>query len=637
MNETDTLPRLPSWTRILTIVIGFFAVCFLVYGTSLGNRFVAWDDNYVISFNPVVRGFTWDHLVKTFTTFVDPELYNPLTFISYQFDYTLGGLSPFIFHLDNLILHIISALLVSWLLYLLSKKSWIAIVGGLLFAVHPLNVEAVAWASARKDTLSTVFFFASIIAYVYHRYGDRKKLFYALSLVAFLCGLMSKVMVLTLPFVLILIDIYQQRTWSWNMILEKIPYVALSAIFGVVAIVGKQTAVSQTSLVDTVLMGCKSTVFYLQKLVWPTELVVIYPYINPVSIQSPDFYIPAIIVAVLIVIALACWKKSRVVTFGIAFYLLTLIPTFLNFSKGGEFYFASDRYAYVPQVGLILLTLTLIDRFIIQRKRNKHVMTMTYAASGIIIAILGVLAYAQSLTWKNSETLFVQTLKHYPDAVAARINLGLIYRESGYPEKAMPLFEEALKLRPYNALVVTNIGATLDKQGKTEEAIAQYMKAMRLEPKQPDAYFALGMVYERQGSLDQAFALYEKVREMSPKYVGVYNNLGSVYVQRNNFEKAAEMYRTAIDIDPFYADAHFNLAYVSEKLGQPEIAAQEYETTLELEGEKLEILQTLTGIYASQNKTAETVRTVKRMLAVDPTNAFATQFYDALKQSGLAQ
>lgn len=639
MDESRRLPELPSRSTILWIVGGFFALCFIVYGASLSNRFVAWDDNYVINFNPVVRGFSVDHLVKTFTTFVDPELYNPLTFISYQLDYTIGGLKPFIFHFTNLLLHTLNAILVAWFLYVLSKRGWLSIVAAILFAVHPLNVEAVAWASARKDVLSTFFFFATLISYLYYKeQTHRSKLMYAISLAAFLLGLLSKVMVLTIPVILLMIDYLQHRKWSTKPIIEKIPYFALSGIFGIIAIIGKQAAANQATILETILMGAKSTVFYLEKFFVPIRLAVIYPYTKQITISSPDFFIPVLLVVLLIALAVFSYvKKWRFATFGLCFYLLTLVPTFLNFAKGGEFYFASDRYAYVPQIGLLLIIIVLLHAFFESQSRKKNIIRTASSLIALIIGLLAVLSYKQSLVWKNSETLFVQTLKYYPDAVAASINLGLVYRESGFPEKAMPLFQDALKIRPNNALLIANIGATLDKQGKTEEAIKQYEKAIAMEPKQPDSYYALGMVYERQGKIDEAFALYEKVREMNPQYVGVYNNLGSVYVQKNDLEKAREMYEKAISIDPYYSDAHFNLAYVSEKLGDSATAAKEYETTLELEGEKIEILQTLTGIYAQQNMSEETVRTVKRMLAVDPTNDFATKLYNALKQSGLLQ
>lgn len=631
MTTHSVLPALPSRSILWKMIAGFFLLTFLVYGASLANRFVAWDDNYVIDFNPVVRGFTWDHLQKTFTTFVDPELYNPLTFISYQLDYTLGGLHPFIFHFTNLFLHTFNALFVAWLLFLLSKKKWIGLMGGILFAIHPLNTEAVAWASARKDTLSTFFFLLSLIAYLYHQEKDADRKWYGWSLVAFVCGLLSKVMVLTLPGVLLLIDYLQERKFTLRLVLEKIPYVVLSGIFGIIAIFGKKNIVSTTSPLDTLLMAAKSTFFYIEKLIWPTHLSVIYPYTKDIGIGSPDFLLPMLAVAIMGGIAVFFYTKKRTITFGILFYLLTLIPTFLNFAKGGEFYFASDRYAYIPQIGLIFLVLTLVDTFS-SSHRKQHFFINGIAV--IVVCIFSALTLLQSLRWHDSQTLFLQTLRYYPDAVVARINLGLVYRESGLLDKAMEQFIFAEKLRPKNGLIQTNIGATYQKEGRTDDAIAAFKKAIELEPQKPDGYLSLGMAYEAQGKVDEAFALYQKVLTINDGFVGIYNNLGSIYVQKNDLPSAEKMYLKAVDIDPYYPDAHFNLAVVYGKENRFDDAAREYETTLDLEGEKIDILQTLVGIYAEQNKTKETVRTLERMLAVDPANAFAKKFMDTLNAHG---
>jgi|CXWL01.1.fsa_nt_gi Flp pilus assembly protein TadD len=631
MTET-LLPDLPSKKTTAFIIAGFFVLTFLVYGASLGNRFVAWDDNYVINFNPVVRGFTWEHLVKAFTTFVDPELYNPVTFVSYQLDYTIGGLKPFIFHFHNLVLHTLNAILVTWFLFILSKKKWIAIVCGLIFAIHPLNTEAVAWASARKDTLSTFFFLLSLIGYLYsNNTSHRSRLHYALSLLAFTLGLLSKVMIITLPIVLLLIDYLKKRTWSKNISLEKIPYVVLSGIFGAVALFGKQSVVAESTALQKMLMACKSTIFYLEKLLWPTKLSVIYPYTKTIELFSSDFFIPVLLVFLLLAAAWTFRNRMREVTFGLHFFCLTLSPTFLNFAKGGEFYFASDRYAYIPQIGILFLIAS-VAHSMMATARKKRIAAI---GCSVLLLIFSVAAYRQSLTWRDTETLFLQTLSHYPDAVAARINLGLVYRESGLPVRAMEQFTKALEIRPNNALVHTNIGATHEKMGKLKEAIAEYEKAIELEPKKPDAYFALGMMQERAGNLEAAFTLYEKVRGLNPGYVGVYNNLGSIYVQRKDYVTAASMYQKAIDIDPYYADAHFNLAFVLEKLGNIDDAEKEYETTLELEGEKIDILRTLVGLYAMQNKRPETIRTLERMLKLNSTDEFALKFMESLNQHNL--
>lgn len=625
-----------SRSQIAGTIIGFFLLTFAVYGLSLGNNFVAWDDNYLIVSNPIIKGFSWSHIVSAFTSY-DPELYDPLIFLVYQFNYTVAGLNPFMFHFTNLVLHTLNALGVCWLLFLLTKKKWAGIIAGLLFAVHPLNTEAVSWSAATKDVLSTFFFLASAISYLYYRdESTNKKRQYTVSIVTFLLGLLSKVMVLTLPLVLLLIDIRDRRPWSWKMLIEKIPYFALSWIFGVIALFGKQDVVTESTLFEKILMACKSTMFYIGSYIAPVHLTVLYPYSKPITIASPDFLIPVSLLAGLFAVILLSWNKMRDISIGLLLYGITLMPTFFNFAKGGYFYVASDRYAYVPQIGLLLILLFLIDRFIIQ-SRVRHSREYVFIGSGIIVTILAALSFQQSLIWKNTETLFLQTLKYYPNAMAARLNLGYVYRESSMYEKALEQFNTVIEKEPTNGLAYANKGVVYQKQGKIDDAIAMFKKGIEVSPKERDLYMSLGLLYEKEDKLDDALANYQKAQEVSPNYAPVYNNLGSIYVQKNDLSRALESYKKAIEINPYYADAHFNLAYIYAKQGDADAAEREYETTLAIEGDSVETLHTLAGLYAEQNKTAETIKTLQRILQIDPTNEFATKLMAALRQHGLVQ
>ncbi|UPA23086.1 tetratricopeptide repeat protein [Candidatus Peribacteria bacterium] len=619
-----------SRSQIIGTILGFFFVTFAIYGLSLGNNFVAWDDNYLIISNAIIKGFSWEHTVSAFTSF-DPELYDPLIFLVYQFNYMIGGIDPFMYHFTNLVLHTLNALGVCVVLSMLTKKRWIGILGGLVFAVHPLNTEAVSWASALKDVLSTFFFLASLIVYLqYRKNGDRKWMLYAVSIILFLLGLLSKVMVLTLPAVLILMDLYENRQWSKRMIHEKIPYAVLSIIFGIVALLGKQDIVTQSTIVEKMLMAAKSTIFYVWSYLWPDRLSVLYPYSKPIILASPDFFVPVLLVTAMIGIMILTFKKARPISVGIAFYLITLFPTFFNFAKGNYFYVASDRYAYIPQIGLLLALFFVVDR-LLERQTARYRQEYIYTGVGIILLILSVLAMRQSLVWKNTETLFLQTLKYHPDAQAARLNLGYVYRESKMYDKALEQFDIVLRREPDSALAFANMGLVYEKQGRIDDAISVYQQGISAKPRERDSYMSLGMLYERLEKLDEALALYIKVTEINPVYAPVYANMGSVYVQKNDLTAAQAAYEKAVSINPHYADAHFNLAYIHTKNGRLAEAAAEYETTLAIEGDTIETLQTLTGIYAEQNKVDDTVRTLQRILAIDPANTFATQLLQAIE------
>ncbi len=645
-DASSYLPALPKRSILTSIIAGFFALTFIVYGASLGNAFVAWDDDYLIVSNALIRGFSWQHIKDAFTSF-DPELYDPLTMLSYMLDYSISGKSAWMFHFTNLVLHTLNALGVAWLIALLSRKKYIGIVAGLLFAIHPLNVEAVAWAAARKDVLSTFFFLGSVIAYVYWQSRKQRAtrneptsnkgsyfLYYA-SLLLFFLGLLSKVMVLTLPVVLLLIDYLHERKWSLKVITEKIPYFLLSIIFGIVALFAKRGAVAESTPLQKILMACKSTVYYIEKLIWPSDLSVLYPYSKPITLTSPDFLIPIFVIFVIIVF-LVILRRYRAITFGILFYLLTLSPTFLNFAKGGKFYFASDRYTYIPQIGLLFLLLVLVDLWL--QKNPKSIVKQSSILGFIgILGLFGFLTYKQSLTWKNTETLFLHTFQYYPDAVQARINLGFVYRESNLINKALDQFNEVLRIDPHFALAYTNIGVIYEKQGRNDEAMAEYKKGIAADKSRTDSYLSLGMLYEKLGRNDEAFEMYQTVQKMNPNFAGIYNNLGSIYVQKEDWKNAEDSYKKGIAINPYYSDAHFNLAYVYTKTNRPSLAVDEYVTTLKLEGDKIATLQLLATIYAEENKAAETIGILKRMLVLEPTNEFATKLLDALREHGIGE
>lgn len=662
MEQQASLPELPPRRTILWIVALFFVATFLAYFWPLTHSiFVAWDDTYLIYFNPVVKSFSWKTLHDAFTSY-DPELYIPLTFLSYQLDYFIGGLNPVIFHLDNLVLHTVNAMLVSWLLYLLlgiegkkesegiEGKFWslqslrspqslqsLALLGGFLFALHPLHTEAVAWASARKDVLSTLFFLLSFIGYMYYR-SDNSKKSYLLSLIAFVLGLLAKVMVLTLPVLLLLLDLRDRRPWSVKMFAEKIPYLGLSIALGIVALFGKQDIVGASGLIEKILMACKSTVFYLEKLFVPVHLSVLYPYNAPIMITSPDFFVPLIIVIVLTGLALYSLRYTRQIAFGYFFFLITLAPTFINFAKGGDIYFASDRYAYLPSIGILFLVVLLVDWFIRSGDGARGIERRTRATIGgsfIVLITFLVLTFQQALTWRDSVALFTNALRYYPRVMAAHLNLAMVYREMGETEKSMEQLTIADSIRPHSRTHVA-FATLYERQGNTAKAIGEYKKAISIDPKDPEPYFGLGILEEKQGRTAEARALYEKVLLIDPKYVGTYNNLGALALKEGNPAEARRNYEKAIEIDPYFPDAHYNLGLILEQEQKTDEAIVEYEKSYDLQPAKaLDALDHLLDLYARKNDLAKTTDTANRILTVDPGNERALQLLAAFRQRGM--
>jgi len=592
----DTSPSLPTGKLLLIISCSFLLLLLFIYGKSLNNEFVRWDDGLLIYENPIVREISPVTLKAAFTTY-DPELYIPLTLVSYQMDYAIGGTHPFIYHFGNLILHTLNALLVTLFLYLLSRRFWVALFCGILFAVHPLHTEAVAWASARKDVLSSFFFLFSLVTYViYAQRSSRRS--YRLSLASFLLGLLAKVSIITLPLVLLLIDFLNERKFTKNTLKEKIPFFLLSIIFGIIALYGKWGIANELSLVPLALLATKSTVFYLQKLLLPLNLSVLYPFTGEITISSAAFFVPLLILLSLL-LCIFWLRKSvyiREILFGVLFFLITLAPSFLNAAKDGDIYFASDRYAYIPSIGflflLILLALHWLPRL------------WAFVSISVVALIFSGMAFAQSAVWADSGALFANVIENYPNSHRAHNNLGNVYRREGDLPLAVTELEAALAIR---ALPRThsNLGAVYRRQGKIREALAEYRAGIELDSEDPEPHFGLGIVYASQGDLSQALASYQRATDLDPFYAEAYTNIGALYAAQGKYADAVTQYQLSISSDPFFVQAYYNLAIAFSKLGQRENAIAAYESAIKLRPDFLAARINLGILYYETGRAAE--------------------------------
>jgi len=620
VEETTPLPA----RHILGLVVAvFFLLTFTVYYQSLFHPFVRWDDGLLIYDNPAVWAITPATLKRIFTSY-DPELYIPLTFLTYQIDFLIGGTNPVIYHLSNLLFHTANAILVAWFTFLLFKQKWIGLACGFLFAVHPLHTEAVAWASARKDVLSTFFFLLTLIGYLRYRSTGR---YLKHSLIAYLFALLAKVTVATLPVLLLLLDVLEGRKIDRKALMEKIPFFALSIVFGIIAIFGKSEILQRATLLEKILMSCKSTVFYLEKIIWPTKLSVLYPYVGDIEITNPDFLWPAISVAILILIAFLSLKKSRVFFFGVFFFLITISPTFLNFAKGEmDLYFASDRYAYAGSIGILFLLALGLAHL-----SKRLPLVALNGGIGALVLLFAWMAHAQSQTWAGTEALFQNVIEHYPDSHVAHNNLGNVYRRQEDITKAIEHFEKAIAIRDHPR-TRSNYGAALRKQGKMEEALAQYDRALELDPESKNAHFGLGILYAELGKRGEALLEYQRAIAIDPTYSEVYLNLGALYMQMDQPQEAIEQYQKAIASTPYYAQAHYNLGVAYRKIDKPRQAMESYEKAIRYEPSFVAARINLGIAYYERKRLEDAREQFEIVLLYDPGNQRALS---ALKQIGV--
>ncbi len=529
------------WFQIGLVIA--FILPWIAFGRSLFQDFAAIDDGFLIVNNPIVHGLDAWRIKLAFTTF-DPELYIPFTLLSFQIDWVLGHGMPFIFHITNLLLQSTNAILLAGLFLLWTKNKSIALAAALIFAVHPFNTEAVVWAAGRKDLLSTVFFLLALIAY--KKWSDDEKSYVrliALGFFFFLCALLSKVSAVTLVAVMIL-DVLLLKSHRSKKEIAGIfvTFFTLGLVFLWVASLGKERILSSSTLLETIVMAQKSAFFYITKFFFPSQLTVIYPYEGTISLLEPEFFLPAICNAFLLWIAFRQWKRRPLVSYGILFYFLTLAPTFFNFHKGDLYFFAVDRYAYVPMIGLLLATSTvvaeIVDSTLIQKR-------YAWGLFGIIIVLFIGISAMQTRVWDSPDALFGHAMELYPEAASPRMALASIFRDQNRLSDAFTIVHEGARYSDHPGLNI-EAGLVYSANGEVANAKSQFAMALKKNPTLAPAMFYLGFLEEHDHEESAAIAWYEKAIVADPSYVTVRVHLAELLIVQSEFEEAEKQLAEAL-------------------------------------------------------------------------------------------
>jgi protein O-mannosyl-transferase len=563
----------------LLVCLGLVAVTWAVFGQTLGHDFVNFDDHVYVYENPlVIGGLSIEGIIGAFTH-THARNWHPLTTLSHMLDCQLYGVNAGGHHLTNVILHTISVLLLFLLLKQMTGAFWqSAFVAG-LFAVHPLHVESVAWIAERKDVLSAVFFMLTLAAYA--RYARRPSpTRYLLVALLFAFGLMSKPMLVTVPFVLLLLDYWPLGritdkktgvgTRLQRLITEKIPLFALSAFSCIATLLAQRhgpTTIDQLPFLWRLNNTFVSYVTYIWQMLWPTRLAVFYPHPNDrlplVEVMAPI----ALLIGISLVAIYLRRTKPYLVT-GWFWYLGMLVPVIGIVQVGEQAH--ADRYTYLPQIGMyIMIAWTVGDLLLKSTPRFRHALVGILAA--ITLVSLGARAFAQASYWKNSESLWNRTLAVTGENDVAHNNLGFLFLRRGELDKAISEFRAALDIRSRNtqthyslgaALIQSNLGNALARKQLWDEAVDHLQQAVRLRPDYADAYFNLGSVLFQQGRLNEAIAQWQKALEIRPRDAEAHRNVASARRKQGNVKEAISEYEQALNIVPEDSVALNNLAWI---------------------------------------------------------------------------
>jgi len=630
--------------RDILICLCLALVTAAVYWPVRHFEFTNYDDDVYLTNNSNLRwGLTPRGLLWAVTTPLDQWM--PVTWLARMTEYQLFGLNSGAHHLVNVLFHIVNAMLLYGVLTRMTRAPWRSASVAALFALHPLHVESVAWATGFKDLLSMCFGILTIWAYA--RYveeftvrGSRVRMHYVLTLFLFALAVMAKPMMVTLPCVLLLLDYWPlgRTRWtqlpakqavktgtgqSWQgglatsqLVKEKIPFFVLAAGASVLTYWGQRSFGAVMSLENLspgmrVANALLAYVRYLGKTVWPTNMAFFYP----LDRNVPAAAAIGVAMGLAGVTATVIWKAQRApwLVTGWFWFLGTLVPVIGLVQVGKQS--MADRYTYYPLVGLFIMLCWSVRGRLLERHACKVGIGV---ATGVILIACAAVSRVQAGYWKDSETLFYHALKATRGNWLAQYNLGVDLKRAGRVQEAVGHYEQALLIRPDFAEAHSNLGAALEQLGQVQEAIDHYERALQLKPKLAVAHYDLGVALERTGKRQKAIAQYEKALQLKPDLAEAHFSLGLAWKQDGRVEEAVGQYKEALRIKPDYVDAQINLGVALMQLGRAQEAIGYYESAVRVKPDNAELHGNLGVALAQAGRLQDAIGHYQRALRLKP-------------------
>lgn len=566
-NKKNQFLNKPLYTYLL-----LFISCLLVYFNSFNNELIHnWDDAGYILKNPYIDSLSWQNIKDIFSNFYFSN-YQPLTLIVYAVIFKFVGTKVFLYHFVQFIFHVLNTFLVYKFISLLQEKKWISIGVALLFAVHPMHVESVAWISEMKDVLYTFFFLLALITYHYYvNKPDKKTKWYLWTIFLFILSLLSKPSAVIFSVVLLAMDLYYERLWRWKTWIEKLPFFLLSLAFGIITILAQEEAIQELGPVlkgyERALIVIYSYMLYLWKFFLPINLSAAYPY--PIKdggvLPTEYFIIPIAFIALCIIVYLL--RKNKKFIWGILFFTINLLMVIQIIPVGGMI--ASERYTYIPYIGLSFSALTLMEKYIKNIKLN-------YIILGIVVVIFTFLAHQRTYYWRNGDVLFSDVLEKYPRYAYGYNNRGFLYwdhyaidvykdnpqMKEKYVEKALQDFTKAISLDYTYAEPFLNRGILYYNTGRPEQALADFNRFLELKPDNPDGLLNRANTLSTLGKFNEAIPDYNKYLTIKNDDPKAYMWRGIAYFNIQNYDSAIIDFNKSIEIDPDYYEPYYWLGVI---------------------------------------------------------------------------
>src|SRR2546426_12612097 len=566
--------RCASWLVPVLIAL----VTFAAFLPTLQNQFVTWDDGKNFLENAHYRGLGWTHIRWMWTTHLGH--YIPLTWMTLGLDYLLWGMNPFGYHLTSLLLHAANAVVFFFVVHRIltlalpspsERGHALAVAAGfaaLGFAIHPLRVESVAWVTERRDVLSGLFYLSAILIYLWAcEGGARGRGWYWGAVAVFVLALLSKSMVVNLPFVLLILDVYPLRRlggalgwWSEparRIYGEKIPFVLLAAAASAIAVMAQSSvhaaaSLAQLSVPGRLAVSAFGLGFYLWKMVVPVNLSPLYELPRTMDPVAPPFILSYALVLAITGIVLALRRRVPGLPAAWVAYVVVLLPVLGIVQSGPQI--AADRYTYLAGLGWA----SLAGAGLLSTWRRWPPFVLTGLAV-VLLSGLGTLTWNQVEVWHDSEKLWTHALAIDPKTSMAQFGLGRVRADQGKPAEAIEHYRQALNIKPDYGAAHYNWGVVLGQQGKPAEAIEHYRLALQMRPNSAEAHNNWGLVLGQQGRLADAVEHSQQALRLKPDFAEAHNNWGFALAQQGERAEAIEHYRQALRLNPDNALAQSNL------------------------------------------------------------------------------
>jgi tetratricopeptide (TPR) repeat protein len=592
--QKNTKPAYSRWIKPLLIIS---ASIFLAYFPVWDADFVYWDDDVNVYENQNVQSLSAESIKRIFSTPIIGN-YNPLPILSFAIEHAIFGMDPSVMHITNLLLHVLSCLLVYFISLRLKLSETAALIVALLFALHPMRVESVAWITERKDVLFAVFFWLSFLFYL-KSYKQKRYFYYALMI--FPLALLSKIQAVSLPLALLCADYILKKKFKIQYIVQKWPFFLLSLITGIAGIYFLKSQGSlnpdQTqelfSWAERPVIGAYSFMIYLYKLVFPYPMSPLYPY--PAGLSAVHYLVAGGILPVAGFIYYLWSKNYKTAVFSFAFFIVNVI--FVLQVVGAGQGFIADRFTYIGYFGFFFWAGSWF-----QNQKNK---TQVLGLSAFILFLFAIWTFQQAKVWKNSDTMWSHVLQYYPNSPLALGNRGNYYRDQGNAQKAEADYSKAIQADATRHATYNSRAKLYFNQGKLQQALQDYNQAIKHNPDRGEYYGNRGATYARLNRFNQALEDLNKAIQLDPNHAASYLNRGAVNDQLGNIKAAQSDLKTYLSYNPNQANIWYNYALTSLRLNDSNEALTGVNQAIQLNPNSGEYYKLRAKVYIQRNQISQ--------------------------------